>query len=100
MFWFYCAIGVLICPESRQIEIHGTALDAARDAHALVICTEWDEFKTLDYSAAYKVMQKPAFVFDGRLILDHAHLSKIGFTVHAIGKKVDARSASFCAFGA
>lgn len=55
-------------------------------AHAVCILTEWDEFKTLDYKRIYEGMAKPAFLFDGRLILDHKALREIGFEVHAIGK--------------
>ena len=47
---------------------------------------EWDEFKELDFERIYKSMAKPAFVFDGRNLLDHDALRKIGFEVHAIGK--------------
>lgn len=57
-------------------------------SHAIVVLTEWDEFKAIDYAAAYKTMPKPAFVFDGRLILDHAKLKEIGFHVEVIGKVV------------
>ena len=62
------------------------AYSACEGAHALCTLTEWDEFKTLDYQRIYDSMAKPAFVFDGRHILDHAALRKIGFEVHAIGK--------------
>jgi UDPglucose 6-dehydrogenase len=55
-------------------------------SHAVCILTEWDEFKTLDYKKIYESMAKPAFLFDGRLILDHKALREIGFEVHAIGK--------------
>ena len=55
-------------------------------AHALLILTEWDEFKGYDYEKIYKSMAKPAFIFDGRNLLDHDKLRKIGFEVHAIGK--------------
>jgi UDPglucose 6-dehydrogenase len=48
--------------------------------------TEWDEFKTLDFEAMYAAMRKPAFVFDGRNILNHDALRAIGFQVYAIGK--------------
>lgn len=48
--------------------------------------TEWDEFKTLDLDRVYQSMQQPAFVFDGRNLLDRAKLEKIGFELHAIGK--------------
>jgi UDPglucose 6-dehydrogenase len=59
---------------------------ACDGAHALCILTEWDEFKTLDYDRIYKSMAKPAFLFDGRNLLDHDALRDIGFEVHAIGK--------------
>jgi UDPglucose 6-dehydrogenase len=59
---------------------------AAADAHAIAVLTEWDEFKTYDYAKIYSKMSKPAFLFDGRNILDHAALQKIGFDVFAIGK--------------
>ena len=51
--------------------------------------TEWDEFKTLDYERIYAKMMKPAFIFDGRNILDHARLRAIGFIVYALGKPLD-----------
>lgn len=62
------------------------AYSACEGSHAIAIMTEWDEFKTLDYEKIYKLMSKPAFVFDGRNILDHEKLRDIGFEVHAIGK--------------
>ncbi len=61
---------------------------AAEGAHAVVILTEWDEFKEIDYQRVYDSMLKPAFIFDGRLILDHQKLKGIGFRVEAIGKSV------------
>jgi UDPglucose 6-dehydrogenase len=68
------------------IRICGSVLEAARGAHALVVCTEWDEFKAVDYERVYGVMEKPAHVFDGRLILDLERLRKIGFVAHSIGR--------------
>ncbi len=59
---------------------------AAEGAHAIAILTEWDEFKQLDWNRIYKNMQKPAFVFDGRNILDCKALEKIGFIYKGIGK--------------
>jgi len=60
--------------------------DSVTSAHAVVVLTEWDEFKTLDWQRVYDNMEKPAFVFDGRNMLDHTQLQRIGFKVHAIGK--------------
>ena len=59
---------------------------AARDAHAIAVLTEWSHFTELDYEAIYDSMIKPAFVFDGRNILDHKELYAVGFNVYAIGK--------------
>jgi UDPglucose 6-dehydrogenase len=59
---------------------------AAQNAHAIAVMTEWSHFTELDYQAIYEGMIKPAFVFDGRNILDHRRLFEIGFNVYAIGK--------------
>lgn len=55
--------------------------EAADGAHALCVLTEWDEFKRLDFGRIYERMLKPAFVFDGRNLLDHAALRELGFIV-------------------
>jgi UDPglucose 6-dehydrogenase len=62
------------------------AYSACDGAHAICILTEWDEFQTLDYKKIYDSMAKPAFLFDGRLVMNHKALREIGFEVHAIGK--------------
>jgi len=59
--------------------------DACKDAHAIAILTEWDEFKTYDWQKIYNQMQKPAFVFDGRNLLNKKELEQIGFVYQAIG---------------
>lgn len=74
--------------DKRYITISKDAYEACEDADAVAILTEWDEFKTLDYERIYKSMKKPAFLFDGRLMLDHQKLVKIGFEVDVIGKTV------------
>ena len=58
-----------------------SAKEAAKDAHAIVVLTEWDEFRHYDYAALFKDMEKPAFLFDGRnrLLLQQRALSKITF---------------------
>ena len=61
---------------------------ALKNCHAITVCTEWDEFKSLDYERIFETMRKPAFVFDGRNILDHKNLKEIGFQVYAIGKNL------------
>ena len=59
---------------------------AAEDAQALVVITEWRDFQALDYEKVFASMRKPAFVFDGRNILDHQRLFEIGFNVYPLGK--------------
>ncbi|MBM4164227.1 MAG: nucleotide sugar dehydrogenase [Lentisphaerae bacterium] len=61
-------------------------LRAAKGAHALALLTEWNEYRALDYRAILAGMEKPAFLFDGRNILDHRALFDLGFEVYAIGK--------------
>jgi len=70
----------------QLITICDSAYKAVENAHALCILTEWDEFRDLDYQKIYNSMAKPAFVFDGRNIVDVEKLEKIGFEVFAIGK--------------
>lgn len=60
--------------------------EACKDAHAIAILTEWDEFKTYDWQKIYNNMMKPAFVFDGRNILEKEKLEKIGFRYFGVGK--------------
>jgi len=59
---------------------------AAGGCHALVIMTDWDLYRKLDYGKIYRSMVKPAFIFDGRNIIDHRKCFEIGFNVFPIGK--------------
>jgi UDPglucose 6-dehydrogenase len=59
---------------------------AAAGAHAIAVLTEWDLYRTLDYRRIFELMTKPAFVFDGRNILDHKALHAIGFNVFPTGR--------------
>ncbi|MEY3498694.1 MAG: hypothetical protein RL308_363 [Bacteroidota bacterium] len=59
--------------------------EACNEAHAIAVLTEWDEFIEYDWKQIYDSMKKPAFVFDGRNLLDGEALSKIGFVYQAIG---------------
>ncbi|WP_281310653.1 UDP-glucose 6-dehydrogenase [Flavobacterium flavigenum] len=61
------------------------AYEACKEAHAIAILTEWDEFTTYDWQKIYDYMQKPAFVFDGRNILNANELKTIGFVYNGIG---------------
>lgn len=69
------------------VEFEDNPYAAAAAAHAIAVLTEWDLYRTLDYRRIFKAMVKPAFVFDGRNILDHEALFDIGFNVFRVGKK-------------
>ncbi|MEO7425332.1 MAG: nucleotide sugar dehydrogenase [Fibrobacteria bacterium] len=59
---------------------------AAEGAHAIAVMTEWKLYTELDYQRIFSSMSQPAFIFDGRNILDHQRLHKMGFNVYPIGK--------------
>jgi UDPglucose 6-dehydrogenase len=60
--------------------------EALKGAHAVAVLTEWNEFKAYDWQKIYDAMNKPAFVFDGRNILNREALERIGFVYQAIGE--------------
>lgn len=70
----------------KKLFVHDNAYDATVNAHAVSIITEWDEFKSLDWNKIYERMLKPAFLFDGRNILDQQNIKEIGFDLTSIGK--------------
>ncbi len=69
-----------------SIEYIADPYKAVKDTHAIAIVTEWDLYKSLDYEKIFKDMVKPAFIFDGRNILNHQELFEIGFNVYPLGK--------------
>ncbi|KAJ4809409.1 UDP-glucose 6-dehydrogenase [Rhynchospora pubera] len=73
----------------KQVTVSSDAYSATKDAHGVCIVTEWDEFKTLDFTRIYEGMQKPAFIFDGRNVVNPEKLRQIGFIVYSIGKPLD-----------
>jgi len=72
--------------DDPRLTVAKTAYEAADGAHAIAVVTEWDEFKKLDYGKMLAAMHKPAFIFDGRNILDLAKLEAMGFRTYGIGK--------------
>jgi UDPglucose 6-dehydrogenase len=71
---------------ARGIVFEPDPYEAVKGAHAIALVTEWTHFATLDYERIYQSMVKPAFIFDGRNILNPSALYEIGFHVYAIGK--------------
>jgi UDPglucose 6-dehydrogenase len=70
----------------EQVRFIKDPYDASKGAHAIAVVTEWKEYIDLDWKRIFDGMEKPAFIFDGRNILDHAKLAEIGFNVYPIGK--------------
>jgi len=71
---------------AQRITFEEDPYAAARGAHAIALLTDWREYRDLDYERIYAGMQKPAFVFDGRNLLDAERLHAIGFNVYSIGR--------------
>lgn len=70
----------------RLLKVVKDPIEATKDAHAIIILTEWDEFKDYDWEEIFGNMLKPAFVFDGRRLLNTEIMNKIGFKYYKIGE--------------
>lgn len=70
----------------RLVTVVSSPEEATKDAHAVAVLTEWDEFTTYNWETIYNNMLKPAFLFDGRKILDSSAMKEIGFKHFAIGE--------------
>ena len=80
-------LGTRTLEENEQyLTVSNDPYQASDAAHAIALLTEWDQFKTLDYERIYEKMLKPAFVFDGRRILDREQLKSLGFRMYTIGE--------------
>ena len=79
------SLGVLDSADVDGVETYDNPYEACKNAHAIAVLTEWDEFKSYDWQRIYDNMQKPAFVFDGRNILDPQEMKAIGFNFTAVG---------------
>ena len=76
----------LIWPDNGNVSFVEDPYEAAAGCDAIAVVTEWDIYRNLDYEKIFQSMRKPAFIFDGRNILDHKNLFNIGFNVYPIGK--------------
>ena len=70
----------------RLLTVVSDPMEAVKDAHAIAILTEWDEFKAYNWEDIYDNMLKPAFLFDGRRLLDKAEMETKGFNFYKIGQ--------------
>jgi UDPglucose 6-dehydrogenase len=71
----------------KRISFHNNATDATKSTHAIAILTEWEEFKDLNFDKIYAQMEKPAYLFDGRNLIDSEIVKSAGFRVYRIGKE-------------
>ena len=69
----------------KLIQVNQDPYKACHNSHAIAILTEWDEFNTYDWQKIYNNMLKPAFIFDGRNLLNKKQMTEIGFTYIAVG---------------
>ncbi|GJQ13302.1 hypothetical protein GpartN1_g5093.t1 [Galdieria partita] len=76
---------------NKYATVYADPYEACYQSHALVVCTEWDLFKELDFERIYCEMEKPAFAFDGRNVLPHETMKSLGFVIYGIGKPLDKR---------
>jgi UDPglucose 6-dehydrogenase len=74
-----------------QVEFCKDPYGVARDAHALLILTEWPEFRELDWPRFSEAMSRP-LVLDGRNLLDPAAMTKLGFEYHCFGRRIERRA--------
>ena len=72
-----------------KVEFVGSAYDAARDADALLILTEWEEFSALDLERLHKQLKYP-IVIDGRNLYDPKTMEARGFTYYSVGRPASA----------
>ena len=74
---------------NRGVKVYDDPYEVCKGAHAITILTEWDEFNDYDWKRIYDNMKKPAFIFDGRNILNKNKMLQIGFVFNAIGTSND-----------
>jgi UDPglucose 6-dehydrogenase len=68
-----------------KVDFFESSYDALTDADALLVVTEWNEFRRPDFSKMKKLMKKPV-ILDGRNIYDPKEMKENGFTYYSIGR--------------
>ena len=72
----------------QEVKVCPDALTALKDAMAVVLATEWEEFVRLDWAEVAKLMMPPRLVFDGRNALDPTLLTSLGFDYQGVGRSL------------
>lgn len=69
-----------------KVEYCKTPYAALKNADALIIVTEWSEFRTPDYGKIKELLKEPV-IFDGRNLYDLSKMEEVGFTYYSVGRK-------------
>ena len=75
----------LLAQENGNVIYCSTPYEAARGAHALLLLTEWEEFRSLDWERIRREMEVPVLV-DGRNLLDPGQMQEAGFEHCSVGR--------------
>ncbi|RYG51856.1 MAG: hypothetical protein EOO01_07720 [Chitinophagaceae bacterium] len=70
----------------EKIEFSNTQYDALENADALIIATEWNEFRTPDFSRIASTL-KNKVIFDGRNLFDLGQIESLGFHYESVGRR-------------
>lgn len=73
--------------QRNDLKLMGTKEAALQDAHALIVVTEWQEFKAPDFDLIKNLLIKP-IIFDGRNLYDPKRMQRIGIDYYSIGRKL------------
>jgi len=69
-----------------KVKAYNGIYNTIKESNLLIVCTEWDEFKTMDWDEIYQLMKDPKTIIDGRNILNKEDLIKRGFKIYSIGQ--------------
>lgn len=72
--------------DASKITFTKSSMEAAKDADALVICTEWNEFRRPEFSELKDALKAPV-IFDGRNLYDLDRVEEAGFTYYSVGRR-------------
>ena len=81
--------------ELPELDVAPSVYDALEGAHCMVVCTEWDEFRSLDLDRAKELLAHP-IVVDGRNLFDPAEMKAKGFVYYGTGRATQRRAALTC----
>jgi UDPglucose 6-dehydrogenase len=70
----------------EKIKFAETQYEALQGAEALIIATEWNEFRTPDFNKISQLLKNKT-IFDGRNLFDNASMEKLGYHYESIGRK-------------